>query len=133
MSWGTPIRDVGRHDRPAALAPEPVPSLFDGPPPTVVPVQADSIGEAFDLFHKANPWVYTALVKLARELRAQGRERVGIGMLFEVLRWHWVRGTIDVASDFVLNNSYRSRYSRLIAQQEPDLAEAFEFRRLTAP
>lgn len=128
--WDNP--QFPRHDYPAP-PPDPAPTLFDGPPPTVVPVQADTIGEAFDLFHTANPWVYTALVRLARELRAQGRTRIGIGMLFEVLRWHWVRGTIDVASDFVLNNNYRSRYARLIAAQEDDLADVFEFRKLTAP
>lgn len=120
-----------RWDRPAP-PPDPAPTLFDGPPPTVVPVQADTIAEAFDLFHAANPWVYQALVRLARDLVGQGRTRIGIGMLFEVLRWHWYRGTTDVASEFVLNNNYRSRYSRLIMEQERDLAGIFETRKLTA-
>jgi hypothetical protein len=102
-------------------------------PPILVPVGPGTIAEAFDRFHSANPWVYDALVKLARDLRRRGRDRVGIGMLFEVLRWQWFMTTTDAASDFKLNNNYRSRYARLIMDREPDLADMFSTRILTSP
>lgn len=111
------------------------PSLFDDQPtPTFVMYigKARTIDEAFRLFHAANPWVYDALVRLARDMHERGRRRLGIGMLFEVLRWQWFRGTLDPSSDFKLNNNYRSRYARMIATYEPDLADIFEMRRLTA-
>lgn len=110
------------------------PTMFDIDDWVYVPVTATAptIDEAFDLFHTANPWVYDALVRLARDLVAAGRERVGIGMLFEVLRWQWALGTADPTSEFKLNNNYRSRYARLIMSRETDLDGVFETRALTS-
>ena len=116
-------------------------TLFDGTPLETIllgrPVDRRhekglSIAEQFAAFHESNPWVYDALVELARDLLNRGRERVGIGMLFEVLRWHYQRNTTDPGSDFKLNNNYRSRYARLIMAAEPDLRRVFETRRLRA-
>lgn len=90
-----------------------------------------SIQERFEAFHEANPQVYEALVKMARKLVAMGRKKIGIAMLFEVLRWnHAIRTVGDV--DFKLNDNFTSRYARLIASQEPDLAGVFELRQLKA-
>lgn len=86
----------------------------------------------FVAFHRANPHVYEALVHLTRQLVARGHRRVGIGMLYETLRWQVAMTTSDGASPFRLNNNYRSRYARLIAEQEPDLADVFEVRELRA-
>ena len=117
------------------------PTLFDGTPLEGLRMERPkdrrhernlTIAEQFAAFHRANPWVYEALVKLARDLVGRGRQRVGIGMLFEVLRWHYQRNTADPAADFKLNNNYRSRYARLIMAAEPDLRRAFETRRLRA-
>lgn len=107
-------------------------TLFDTAPLVVASPQPGTIEEAFLEFHTANPWVYDALVKLARDLLERGHNRCGIGMLFEVLRWQWARSTTDPSSEFKLNNNYRSRYARLIMEREPDLAEAFEVRGLRA-
>ena len=118
---------------------DPTPTLFDDPtlfptPPVFVSVPTSGGIEATFLdFHAANPWVYDALVSLARDLKHRGRHHQGIGMLFEVLRWQWYRTTIDPSSDFKLNNNYRSRYARLIMAREADLADVFETRVLTAP
>lgn len=84
----------------------------------------------FAEFHAKNPEVYAGLVRLARQAAARGREKIGIGMLFEVLRWEFWMVTDDPHSDWKLNNNYRSRFSRLIMEQEPDLAEIFEIRSL---
>lgn len=91
-----------------------------------------SIEADFRQFHALNPKVYHSLVKLARDLHERGRRRIGIGMLFEVLRWQHAMSTVDPGSEFKLNNNYRSRYARLIMDQEPDLDEIFETRELTA-
>lgn len=100
--------------------------------PLVQAPAAGSIQEQFEEFHRRNPWVYDTLVELARDLVARGRTRVGIGMLFEVVRWTYYRQTDDAQSEFRLNNNYRSRYARLIMARERDLDGVFELRELRA-
>lgn len=86
--------------------------------------------QAFRDFHRSNPAVYTRLVGLCRQARARGRNKVGIGMLFEVLRWdHLLRTN---AEDFKLNNNHRAYYARLIMERESDLRGIFETRELRA-
>lgn len=124
---------MNRFDRPHPTLPaEQPPTLWDQAPEFAPVPPTDSIEKAFWLFHDANPWVYTALVRLARDMRSRGRERIGMKMLFEVLRWQWYRTTIDASSEFALNNNYTSRFARLIADREPDLADVFETRKLTS-
>lgn len=95
-------------------------------------LQRPTIQEQFEDFHTLNPWVLDALVGMTRDLRARGHKRVGMKMLFEVLRWQYFMGTIDPSSDFKLNNNYHSRYARLIGTTYPDLSDAFETRALKA-
>lgn len=84
------------------------------------------IAERFAAFHRANPHVYVELLRLAREAKARGVRKFGIGMLFEVLRWN---GTDTASRDFKLNNDFRSRYARMI-DGEQDLAGFFDLREL---
>ena len=88
-----------------------------------------SIDEAFAAFHAENPHVYAELKMLALRARRRGASRIGIGMLFEVLRWR--RTLRTEGEDFKLNNNYRSRYARML-NHEPDLAGCFETRELRA-
>lgn len=82
----------------------------------------------FSEFHESNPDVYAELVRLAREAVARGRRRIGIKMLWEVLRWHfWLQTSSE---DFRLNNNFPSRYARLVMAREPDLRGVFETRAL---
>lgn len=88
-----------------------------------------SIQTEFIQFHKDNPDVYARLVALARRARSYGYSRLGIGHLWEVMRWDLMvesKGLLE----YKLNNNYRSRYARLIMGQEPDLAGFFELRTL---
>lgn len=87
-----------------------------------------SLGSRFIAFHEANPHLYDRLVAMARQLRARGRDKIGIAMLFEVLRWEHETTTDDPTSYLKLNNSYRSFYARLIMTRERDLAGCFEIR-----
>lgn len=90
-----------------------------------------TIEEQFREFHADNPDVYRTLVRLARRALRGGRRRIGIGNLWEVMRWELTL-QLDDASEFKLNNNFRSRYARLVMQHEPDLRGVFETRRLLA-
>lgn len=87
-----------------------------------------TIQEAFERFHAENPDVYDELLTLARRWRTRGNQRAGIAMFFEVLRYR--RGMRTQGDDFKLNNNYRSRYSRKIMAENPDLAGIFDTREL---
>lgn len=94
----------------------------------VGPSPEATIREAFLRFHHENPHVYKELVRLSRQLIEHGTRRIGIKMLFEVLRWqHLIRTRGD---DFKLNNNYHSYYARMIMAREPDLRGVFELRKL---
>jgi hypothetical protein len=88
----------------------------------------DEIEGRFIEFHHANPHIYDTLVTLARRWRDAGHASCSIKMLFEVLRWQV--GVSTHGDQFTLNNSYTSRYARLIAANERDLAGFFQMRTL---
>jgi hypothetical protein len=88
----------------------------------------DTLQAQFESFHAANPWVFRALERLAADYLRTGARRVGIGMLFEVLRWHYGRAT--QGDSFKLNNSLRSRYVRLLIARHPEWSDRFETREL---
>lgn len=94
-------------------------------------VSEKTIAEAFADFHRENPHVYDALVRLARQARERGHERIGIELLFAVLRWERMMATVDPSqSAFKLNDHYTSRYARLIMERESDLKGLFAVREL---
>lgn len=92
-----------------------------------VPDQRLPLITRFEQFHYANPHVYAELVMLARRARRTGAARIGIGQLFEVLRWRHMLSTRG--EEFKLNNDYRAPYARLIMHVEQDLDGVFELRR----
>lgn len=94
-----------------------------------VKATGETIEERFESFHNSNPHVYRAICILARDLRDKGAKRLGMKMLFEYLRVSRMRTS---GRDFKLNNSYTSRYARLLIDSEPDLAGLFETRRKLA-
>ena len=85
----------------------------------------------FARFHAAHPEVYRNLVRLAEQIVAAGRRKIGIATLYERLRWEYLVGDLT-GNGFKLDNNHRSRYARLIAAQEPHLAHLFETRELRA-
>lgn len=90
-----------------------------------------SIEEAFRRFHRANPGIYAMIVRLARQAKARGHGRWSINGIFEVLRWEIGVNTDEESP--TLSNNYRSRYARLVMEQEPDLEGFFETRELRSP
>ena len=91
-------------------------------------VDENSITNRFKRFHRGNPDVYFSLVKLARDMRMRNSNRkIGMKMLFEVLRWnHFLNTTTD--EEYKLSNDFTAPYARLIMLKEKDLAGAFNLR-----
>lgn len=112
-----PVCTIGEEELP--------PSEHVGPHPE------RTIREAFIRFHGENPHVYDELYRLTAEAHEAGARKIGIGMLFEVLRW---KHTLRTGGDsFKLNNNYRSYYARLILARHPELGDIFELRKLHGP
>jgi len=80
----------------------------------------------FHEFDRRNPQVYAELVKLAREAVKTGRKKIGIKMLWEVLRWHFFLQTSD--DTYKLPNNHHSYYARVIMIREEDLEGIFNVR-----
>jgi hypothetical protein len=96
--------------------------------PVIPESNESSILARFVKFHESNPHVYRNLVTLARQFRSKNKSKqMGIGMLYEVLRWNYYL-TIDFDENYRLSNDFRACYSRLIMEKEPDLEGAFNTR-----
>ena len=95
------------------------------------PATADdgSIRARFAQFHAENPLVYAELLRLALEARGLGYRKIGIKMLWEVMRWNLTVRIQRAEGEFKLNNNYHSRYARML-DREPALAGCFELREL---
>jgi len=89
-----------------------------------------TVREQFEVFHRLNPWVYTELDRMARELRAIGRRHLGMSCLVETLRFNFYRQTVDPNSEFKVNNNYKPHYARLLITEDPELESLFELRKL---
>ncbi|MCX4666428.1 hypothetical protein OG453_07065 [Streptomyces sp. NBC_01381] len=87
-----------------------------------------TIQERFEAFHRLNPWILEQLEVLTADCVDRGLRRVGIGMLFEVLRWQYGRATRG--EPWKLNNDFRSRYARRLLEQHPEWLPLFETRQL---
>lgn len=100
----------------------------------VVPdhVAGSTIQDRFEAFHQANQWVAGAYERLTQDWLNRGHQRIGIGMLTEVIRWQYGRRTV-AADGFRLNNNFRSRYVRLLIERHPEWADVFETRALKTP
>lgn len=94
-------------------------------------IAGDSIQAAFEKFHADNPTVYETVVRLARLALSRGKKKGAIATMWEVVRWEFYLNTTDECqAAFKLNNNYRSRYARLVMDQEPDLKNFFNIRQL---
>jgi hypothetical protein len=81
-------------------------------------------------FHGENPHVLDELVRLARKAKELGNRRIGIRMLWEVMRWNF---TVEVDSGddiYTFNDHLTSRYSRMIMKRNADLVGMFRIRAL---
>jgi hypothetical protein len=98
---------------------------FDFDPP--LQRKKNRLREQFEKFHSENPHVFDGLHKLAVQYRAaRPDKKIGISLLFEVLRWHTM---LETKSDdgLKLNNNLRSFYSREL-MKDPRLAGMFRLK-----
>lgn len=96
----------------------------------------DSVQEEFEAFHRANPSIYVMLVKLARQMRSIGYERLSMGLLWEMLRHRAMTTNPNdpyyqpEGKPLKMPNAHRSRYARLIMIRETGLLDSFRIAKL---
>lgn len=77
----------------------------------------------------AHPWVWDELVRLALELKREGRDHYGVKALFEVARYN-TRNQERDGKGFKLDNSLTALYARALMEAHPELRGFFETRAL---
>jgi hypothetical protein len=111
------------------VQPQQLPLLELHPVNTKIPQTLEGHRARFEWFPQNNPHVYRNLRALALGMKRQrGKKRVGIKMLYEVLRYQYDIQT--TGQEFKLNNNYTAYYARLLMAQEPELAGLFEVREI---
>ena len=95
------------------------------------PRMRDSIHERFIEFSREHPEVYRELEVLAT-VWLRRHDRLGIGMLWERLRWEYGVGDHS-GKDFKLNNDYRSHFARLLIRNHPEWTHRIQIRQLRTP
>lgn len=88
-----------------------------------------TLEERFKLWAFANEPVVELFLKFARQAKAAGQKKFGIGAIAERVRWE-VYVERKEADPFKINNSYRSRLARELVRRDPSLDGLFEFRKL---
>ncbi len=70
-----------------------------------------TLAERFTRYHAANPQVWEAFDRLARQAVGVGRTRLSAKLFFEVIRWETL---VSARGDaFKVNNSFSAFYARL--------------------
>jgi len=110
--------------------------LFDWEPDgqendTNTPGCKRTIQERFEEFHKNHPDVFERFKDLAFRLKHAGREHFGAKALMENVRFYFATSSQGV-EEFKINNSFISRYARLLVQLYPEFEGFFEMRELRA-
>lgn len=95
----------------------PFPDFTDQPPARV---------QSFLDFHQANPKVFELADRFTREAIEAGRQRFGMKMVFERIRWYSAVET--TGSSFKLNNNYTAFYARLWMHRNPGQPQVFSLR-----
>lgn len=97
---------------------------------------ADPIGTApdytvardFMAFHRENPDIYLALLKVAQRAAERGYSKWAIAGAFEVVRWEWSEINPAANGGFKLPNNWKPWYARLIMVEHPELDGLFDLR-----
>lgn len=89
-----------------------------------------SLQERFEVFHQAHPEIYAEFKLLALRLYEQGRYHYGAKAIFEYIRLNRDLDGRGENEEYKVNNSYVSRYVRLLIHEEERLSTFFELRQL---
>lgn len=122
----------------ATRAPAPAadgPDLFSQPPEPSAPssnpawlvAPLSPIEHEFQRFHAQNPAVYAALERMALAAAARGEQRTSIAKLVEDIRYE-LRLQTEKTDAFLINNSFRALYARLLIHRHPALGALLETR-----
>lgn len=86
--------------------------------PLIEPTYSEgmTLADRFEAWHAANPHVADALEVLAAAW-LENHEHVGMGALYERLRWE--SGIQTEGDAYKLNNSYRAFHSRVLLDRHP--------------
>ena len=120
---------------PPAVPTPPQPPLPAGQPDLFSAAESSEpadTAERFARFHAAHPEVYAAIRAEALFRRARGDTRIGIKAIFEELRPRFAGNGNGNAAAYGLDNRFTSRYSRLLTDEYPELAELIHQKALTA-
>lgn len=82
--------------------------------------------ERAEAFHEANPHVLSYVVELIRKAQRRGDRKIGMGMIFEVLRWEYRVST--TGEEFRLNHNHRAWYTRKVQAEHPELSHMLDTR-----
>lgn len=85
-----------------------------------------SIDQRFWRFHRNNPSVYRELVRYTGQAADRGARRVSMKLLIEQIR------ASDIGPYVRIDNSFTSRYVRLLVEEHPQFAPLFEMRKLAS-
>ena len=103
----------------------------DGIPPTPenpIRTRWDEIAFEWWKFHKKNPKVYRMLCSLAEIAWGNGVRRLGMSLLFEVIRWNLNIVAMEPGK-FKMNNNYKRLYVDLYEANHPHRAGLFRKRK----
>lgn len=96
--------------------------------PLVAPsIMKGSMAERFEEFHRQNPHVYQAIVRIAHDLKGRGFSKCSIWLIFNRLRWLYAIQT--QGDEFRLNNNFTAYYARTVMAANADLDGFFEVRK----
>lgn len=83
-------------------------------------------GKKFLEFHRENPHVWSLFEKYSLEAIKAGREKLGIALIAERIRWYISVET--TGEDFKINNNYKADYARMFMRAHPEYEGFFSLR-----
>ncbi len=90
----------------------------------------NNLEKKFWEFHKDNPNFYVLFSRFTMDVVASKRERFGVSMIIERIRWYTAIETRNDA--FKINNNFSAYYARLWMRDNPEHDGLFSTRELTA-
>lgn len=101
--------------------------------PIVTPYNAQdmSLDVATVKLHEANPQLASIILAMIGMLQDRGRNHFSFDCLWENVRHYMVIKHGDIRYKIRLCNDYRSRFTRILIEENPDLVSFFDTRELT--
>ncbi len=93
------------------------------------PAEENTIREAFERFHRANPAVYALFERFALEAIHSGADTLGAKAVWERLRWE-TSVQVEHRAQFKLNNNFTPYLARLFMERHPEHGDVFHTRKV---